>query len=70
MAIGVPDLRLGHVIVAAVAGDPAAEPALRARLRGALPVFMQPQRYDWYPALPRNPNGKLDRAALRHKVTS
>jgi acyl-coenzyme A synthetase/AMP-(fatty) acid ligase len=34
-------------------------------LRGLLPSFMQPARYDWRDELPRNANGKLDRAAIR-----
>lgn len=68
VAVGVPDERLGQAIVAVVAGDPAAEPALRARLRAALPGFMQPVRYEWRDALPRNPNGKLDRSAIRAEV--
>jgi hypothetical protein len=65
VAVGVPDERLGQAIVVAVAGDPAGELSLRARLRRALPSFMQPQRYEWHDELPRNANGKLDRAAIR-----
>jgi acyl-CoA ligase (AMP-forming) (exosortase A-associated) len=64
-AFGVPDTRLGQAIVVVVAGDAAAEEALRARLRRELPSFMQPQRFDWRDALPRNANGKLDRSALK-----
>ena len=44
------------------------EAALRARLRTALPSFMQPARYDWRDGLPRNANGKLDRAAIAADV--
>ena len=69
VAIGVPDDRLGQAIVAVVTGDPAREDALRARLRTDLPSFMQPARYDWRAELPRNANGKLDRAALRKEMT-
>ncbi|MFS0771490.1 acyl-CoA ligase (AMP-forming), exosortase A system-associated [Sphingomonas sp. 1P08PE] len=65
VAIGMPDERLGQVIVAVVGGDPAAEPALVRRLKADLPSFMQPARYVWHPLLPRNANGKLDRAAIR-----
>lgn len=71
VAIGVPDERLGQaiVVVARAAADAvAAEEALRARLRRDLPGFMQPARYDWRPSLPRNANGKLDRAALKREV--
>ena len=46
-------------------GDPALGTALRARLKRDLPNFMQPSHIAWTNALPRNANGKLDRAALR-----
>ncbi len=69
VAVGTPDERLGQAIVAVVAGDSAREGDLRARLRSELPAFMQPQRYVWREALPRNANGKLDRAAIRADVT-
>ena len=69
VAVGVADERLGQAVVAVLAGDGAAEDALRARLRSELPSFMQPARYLWRPALPRNANGKLDRAAIRAEVT-
>jgi len=65
---GVPDPRLGQaiVVIARAKGDPAeAEESVRARLRRDLPSFQQPQRYRWQAELPRNPNGKLDRTALR-----
>ncbi|WP_380787203.1 AMP-binding protein [Sphingomonas sp. R86521] len=64
VAVGIADERLGQAIVVAVAGDAADEAALRARLRGVLPSFMQPARYDWFDELPRNANGKLDRSAI------
>ncbi|TPG43119.1 acyl-CoA ligase (AMP-forming), exosortase A system-associated [Sphingomonas koreensis] len=73
VAIGVPDARLGQVIVvvARAIGDlEAAEQSLRTRLRRDLPSFMQPARYDWRDTLPRNANGKLDRAALEAGLTS
>ena len=65
VAAGVADARQGQVIAVAVAGEADAEAALRARLRIDLPGFMQPVRYVWHAALPRNANGKLDRAAIR-----
>lgn len=65
VALGVPDPRSGQAITVVLAGDPAHEPALRARLRTELPSFLQPQRYVWREALPRNANGKLDRAGVR-----
>jgi len=73
VAIGVPDDRLGQAIVVvaqAIGAAEAAEQALRARLRRDLPNFMQPARYDWRDTLPRNANGKLDRAALKREMTS
>ncbi|MBY0304539.1 MAG: acyl-CoA ligase (AMP-forming), exosortase A system-associated [Sphingomonas sp.] len=71
VAIGVADARLGQVIavVARALGDPVdVEQALRARLRRDLPNFMQPAHFHWRDALPRNANGKLDRAALKAEV--
>ncbi|HEX8554866.1 MAG TPA: hypothetical protein VF695_09180, partial [Sphingomonas sp.] len=68
VALGVPDERLGQAIVVVLTGDAAGEPALRARMRRELPGFMQPARYEWREALPRNANGKLDRARLRAEV--
>jgi len=65
VAIGVPDERLGQAIVVVAKGDGSAEAALRDRLRRDLPNFMQPARYVWLDELPRNANGKLDRAGLR-----
>jgi acyl-CoA ligase (AMP-forming) (exosortase A-associated) len=70
VALGVADDRLGQAIVVILAGDAAQEPALRERLRRELPGFMQPLRYEWRASLPRNANGKFDRAALRAELTS
>ena len=72
-AFGVPDDRLGQAImvVARASGDPVdAEAALRQRLRRDLPSFMQPAHYEWRTDLPRNANGKLDRARLRAELAS
>ena len=68
MAIGVPDPAQGQAIVLVLAGDAATEPALRTRLKTELPNFMQPARIVWHDELPRNANGKLDRAGLRRAV--
>lgn len=66
VAFGVPDPRLGAAIVLIVRGKGGAEDAegLAAYLRRNLPNFMQPQTIEWREALPRNPNGKLDRVAI------
>lgn len=69
VAFGVPDDRLGAAIILIVRGkgeehQPAAEEALAAHMRQSLPNFMQPQAVVWRDALPRNPNGKLDRVMI------
>lgn len=69
VALGVADERLGQAVVVVARGDGAVEPALRDRLRRELPSFMQPARYVWRDDLPRNANGKLDRAALKGEVS-
>ncbi|MEM6808757.1 MAG: acyl-CoA ligase (AMP-forming), exosortase A system-associated [Pseudomonadota bacterium] len=67
-AIGVEDTRLGQrvVLVAAPAGDDEAptEPLLQY-FRAELPNFMVPAAVHWQSKLPRNPNGKIDRGAVR-----
>ena len=69
VALGVPDARLGQAIVVVARGDGSREADLRARLRRDLPSFQQPSRYEWRAELPRNANGKLDRARLKEEVT-
>jgi acyl-coenzyme A synthetase/AMP-(fatty) acid ligase len=64
VALGVPDERLGQAIVLAVRGG-GDEEALRAALKRELPNFMQPRDIHWVEAMPLNPNGKIDREALR-----
>jgi acyl-coenzyme A synthetase/AMP-(fatty) acid ligase len=63
VALGVPDERLGQAIRLVVrgAGD---EAALLAYFKAELPGFQQPREVIWVDALPRNPNGKLDRTAI------
>jgi acyl-CoA ligase (AMP-forming) (exosortase A-associated) len=65
VALGIEDERLGQAILLVLRGDPGDEPALRTWLKRELPGFMQPRTIVWREALPRNANGKLDRAALR-----
>ena len=64
VAIGVADTRLGQRIVVVARGEAGGEIALRARLRRDLPTYMQPAEIVWRAELPRNANGKLDRAAI------
>ncbi len=63
VAIGFSDERLGQAIrlVARGTGD---EARLLAYLRAELPNFQQPREVIWVNDLPRNPNGKIDRAAV------
>ena len=63
VALGVPDERMGQAIRLIVrgAGD---EARLLAHFRAELPNFQQPRDIVWVDALPRNPNGKLDRVAV------
>ena len=76
VAFGVPDARLGAAIILIVRGKGGVADAagLNAYLRQNLPNFMQPQVIEWRDALPRNPNGKLDRVAIAaewaHEVTA
>ncbi|OOC11444.1 acyl-CoA ligase (AMP-forming), exosortase A system-associated [Thioalkalivibrio halophilus] len=69
VAFGLPHERLGEEIVVVVAGEPGREPpveSLTAACRAALPAFMVPSRFIVRAeALPRNSNGKIDRAGLR-----
>jgi acyl-CoA ligase (AMP-forming) (exosortase A-associated) len=66
-AFGVAHPTLGQAVVLAVWAEPAPDQrALLAALKPHLPVFMQPQALLVADApLPRNPNGKFDRVALR-----
>lgn len=68
VAVGVPDDRLGErVAIAAVATNPANPPtaALLLHCQQALPPYMVPARITWCSTLPRNANGKHDRAAIK-----
>jgi acyl-coenzyme A synthetase/AMP-(fatty) acid ligase len=69
VALGVPDPRLGEAIALVVRPDRRGEEAaLRAHLKRELPNFMQPGPILWRDELPRGPNGKLDRVALRQEL--
>ncbi|HEY5711685.1 MAG TPA: acyl-CoA ligase (AMP-forming), exosortase A system-associated [Allosphingosinicella sp.] len=69
VALGFPDPRLGEGIALIVRPDRRGEEeALRAFLKRALPNFMQPGPIIWREELPRSPNGKLDRVALKDEL--
>jgi len=63
MALGVPDDRTGQAIRLVLRGD-GDEVRIRHYFRANLPNFQQPRDILWVDALPRNPNGKLDRVAI------
>ncbi|HYI49450.1 MAG TPA: acyl-CoA ligase (AMP-forming), exosortase A system-associated [Allosphingosinicella sp.] len=69
VALGYPDARLGEGIALVVRPDRRGEEeALRAFLKRELPNFMQPGPILWREELPRGPNGKLDRVALKNEL--
>lgn len=74
VALGVPDERLGQAVHLAVRGAGGASGETRERLQQhlarELPTFMQPRVVHWLDALPRNANGKFDRAALLAHLTA
>jgi acyl-CoA ligase (AMP-forming) (exosortase A-associated) len=72
VALGVPDDRLGQrieLVVTAPEGTAADPQALLARLRTRLPGYMVPRAVHTRATMPRSPNGKFDRAALRGELT-
>ena len=69
VALGIPDDRLGEAILL-VARGPGPDEALRTYLRRELPNFMQPSHIIWRDELPRSPNGKLDREAIKSELLS
>jgi acyl-CoA ligase (AMP-forming) (exosortase A-associated) len=67
VALGYPDERLGEAIALVVRGE-GGEAELRAWLKRELPNFMQPSAILWRDSLPRSPNGKIDRLALKREL--
>jgi acyl-CoA ligase (AMP-forming) (exosortase A-associated) len=66
-AIGVPHPTLGQAVILVAApldGHAPNDAPLLEAIRKDLPAFMVPARIDWRESLPRNPNGKYDRARL------
>ncbi|HMJ92471.1 MAG TPA: AMP-binding protein, partial [Allosphingosinicella sp.] len=71
VALGYPDDRLGEGIALIVRPDRSGqEEKFKAFLKGQLPNFMQPGPILWREDLPRSPNGKLDRVALKAELTA
>ena len=74
VAMGVPDDRLGQAIALILRPAPPrgreVEAELRNHLRRELPNVMQPSFLLWREEMPRSPNGKLDREALRQELTA
>ena len=69
VALGLPDPRLGEAIALILRPDRRErEEELRAFLKRQLPNFMQPGPILWRDELPRSPNGKLDRVALKNEL--
>lgn len=71
VALGVADERLGHAIHLVVRAAPdvqGAAEALPKALAKELPNFMQPHVIHWKETMPLNPNGKLDRTALKREI--
>jgi long-chain acyl-CoA synthetase len=63
---GVPDERLGEVLVAVVELRAPAEPdELAAHVRARLADFKCPSRFEVVDELPRDPNGKVLKRMLR-----
>lgn len=67
VAHGVPDPALGQAIRLVVRGT-GDDMALTGHLKRELPSHMQPRIIAWREELPRNANGKLDRAAIAREV--
>lgn len=71
VALGVPDDELGQRVVLLVTpsgGGELAPAAVGTALRAVLPTFMVPKEVHVRATLPRSPNGKLDRAALKAEL--
>jgi acyl-CoA ligase (AMP-forming) (exosortase A-associated) len=71
-AVGVPHPTLGQAVALVVAGtqSPGAATALLNECKKQLPAYMVPAHIDWREAIPRNANGKYDRALLARELSS
>jgi acyl-CoA synthetase (AMP-forming)/AMP-acid ligase II len=72
VALGIPDDGLGEAIVLLVvlAGGSIRIDDLRDWCMQRLPRYMVPRDIVSCPEIPRNPNGKFDRAALHARLAS
>lgn len=73
VALGIADERLGqavHLVVRAEQDADEPEAQLPKLLAKELPNFMQPQVIHWREAMPLNPNGKIDRTALKRELSA
>ncbi|MFC4069671.1 acyl-CoA ligase (AMP-forming), exosortase A system-associated [Actinoplanes subglobosus] len=73
VALGLPDPKLGHLIVLVVSPNEGAEideAVLLDRFKQELPIYMLPKRIEVRPELPRSPNGKYDRNLIRQELNS
>ncbi|UAW99743.1 acyl-CoA ligase (AMP-forming), exosortase A system-associated [Halopseudomonas nanhaiensis] len=61
---------LGEAPIAILTGDPQRLPELQHWIKARLPGYMQPQAWLWYPAIPRNANGKYDRSLLKRTLAT
>ena len=69
VAFGVPHARLGQAIILVVGGAARDEASLITHMKRDLPNFMLPEQIVWKDQLPRNANGKFDRAALKAEIS-
>jgi acyl-coenzyme A synthetase/AMP-(fatty) acid ligase len=70
-AIGLPHPELGQAVALFAVAAPGAEvspAALGAHCRRHLPGYMVPAHVELRDALPRNPNGKIDRKLLQQSL--
>jgi acyl-CoA ligase (AMP-forming) (exosortase A-associated) len=66
VAFGIPDERLGQAIILVARGHEGHD--LLTYFKAELPSFMVPKQIIWKAELPRNANGKVDRAAIKAEV--
>ncbi|MEN7342621.1 MAG: acyl-CoA ligase (AMP-forming), exosortase A system-associated [Pseudomonadota bacterium] len=72
-AFGIEDETLGQrIVICAVAQTDIenVETQLQQYCRRELPNYMMPSEFIWYDKLPRNPNGKIDRATLSAELNA